>query len=152
MSRRGKGAPCPLLVERQGLPLAVTRAAAQDHDVRWAQPPRALVRAPQRRGRPRTRLPQLTADTGYDRRALRRWVRAHGTASGIPQRASPHRRSRGRPPLAPRRFARQRWRVERSFAWLQQFRRLAVRWDHSLVAYRGFVTVACTVLCLREFP
>ena len=151
MSRRGKGTKCTLVVERQGLPLAVTLASAQDHDVRWAQPTLALVRVPQRRGRPRTRLPQLTADKGYDSRTLRRWLRAHGTASCIPQRAYAHRRSRGRPPLAPRRFARQRWRVERSFAWLQQFRRLAVRWDHSLVAYPGFVTVACIVICLRKF-
>lgn len=119
--------------------------------MRWAQPTLALVRVPQRRGRPRTRLPQLTADKGYDSRAVRRWLRAHGTASCIPLRTYAHRRGVGRRPRALRHLARQRWRVERSFAWWQQFRRLAVRWDHSLVAYHGFVTVACIVICLRKF-
>ena len=99
VNRRGKGTKCTLVIERQGLPLAVTLAAAQDHDVHWAQPTLALVRAPQRRGRPRTRLPQLTADKGYDSCTLRRWLRSHGTASCIPRRAYTHRRSRGRPPL-----------------------------------------------------
>lgn len=130
----------------------MTLASAQDHDVRWAQPTLALVRVPQRRGRPRTRLPQLTADKGYDSRAVRQWLRARGTASCIPLRTYAHRHQRGRRPQALPRFAHERWRVERSFAWLQQFRRLAVRWDHSLVAYHGFVTVACIVICLRKFP
>jgi transposase len=132
--------------------LAVTLASAQDHDVRWAQPTLTMVRVPQRRGRPRTRLPQLTADKGYDSRAVRQWLRQRGTATCIPLRAYAHRRRVGRRPTAARHLARQRWRVERSFAWLQQFRRLAVRWDHSLVAYHGFVTVACIVICLRKFP
>lgn len=152
MSRRGKGTKCTLVVERQGIPLAATLASAQDHDVRWAQPTVAQVRVPQRRGRPRTRLLQLTADKGYDSRAVRRWLRQRGTATCIPLRAYAHRRRVGRRPQALPRFARERWRIERSFAWLQQFRRLAVRWDHSLVAYHGFVTIACIVICLRKFP
>lgn len=129
----------------------MTLAPAQDHDVRWAQPTLALVRVPQRRGRPRTRCGRLTADKGYDSRAVRRGLRRRGIPTCIPLRTYAHRRGVGRRPIAPRRFAQQRWRVERSFAWLQQFRRLAVRWDHSLVAYHGFVTVACIVICLRKF-
>ena len=118
VSRRGKGTQCTLVVERQGIPLAAPLASAQDHDVRWAQPTLAWVRVPQRRGRPRTRVPPLTADQGYDSRAVRQWWRAQGTASGMPLRASTPRRRVGRRPATPRHLARQRWRVERRFAWL----------------------------------
>ena len=47
----------------------------------------------------------------------------------------PHRRNRKKPKLQDgrklRRY-RRRWKVERTFAWLDNFRRLVVRWDRLL--------------------
>ena len=106
---------------------------------------------PQRWGRPRTRPRRLTADKGYDSRPFRHWLRRKGVASCIPSRTYRHRRWVGRRPQAVRRFYQHRWHIERSFAWLQQFRRLTVRWDYHLEAYHGFFTVACIVICLRKF-
>jgi transposase len=40
--------------------------------------------------------------------------------------------------------------VERTFAWLGNYRRLLVRYERSLVVYEGFFTIACIMICLRK--
>jgi transposase len=60
------------------------------------------------------------------------------------------RAKRGRPVVARREDYRQRFRVERSFAWLGDFRRLLIRWEHHSIVYRGFYTVAVLLICLRR--
>jgi len=47
-----------------------------------------------------------------------------------------------------RRYKR-RWKVERLFAWLGNFRRLVVRYERRADNYLGFVRVACMVILLR---
>lgn len=91
-------------------------------------------------------------DKAYDAQDLRQGLRRRGIRSCIPLRQYAHRRMLGRPPEAPKRFYRQRWIVERTFGWLSNFRRIVNRWDHSLVAYHGFFTVACIILCVRKLP
>jgi transposase len=46
---------------------------------------------------------------------------------------------------------RRRWHVERFFAWLFSFRRLAIRWDRLVENYLGFVHLACILILLRQF-
>jgi hypothetical protein len=41
-------------------------------------------------------------------------------------------------------------RGERSFAWLGNFRRLLIRWEHLSSVYQGFFTVAVLLICLRR--
>jgi transposase len=66
---------------------------------------------------------------------------------------APHRRGRTRPktqdgrPL--RRFKR-RWKIERLFAWLGNFRRLVVRYERSAHNYLGFVHLGCILILLRH--
>ena len=45
---------------------------------------------------------------------------------------------------------RQRYKVERSFAWLGNCRHLLIRWEGLLVVYRGFFEVALLILCVRR--
>ncbi|MGI5904633.1 MAG: IS5/IS1182 family transposase, partial [Thermoguttaceae bacterium] len=45
---------------------------------------------------------------------------------------------------------RRRWKIERTNAWLQNFRRVLVRFDHSITMYTGFVTLACIMITLRQ--
>jgi hypothetical protein len=40
--------------------------------------------------------------------------------------------------------------VERSFAWLGNFRRLLIRWERLFGVYRSWFTVAVLLLCLRR--
>ncbi len=49
-----------------------------------------------------------------------------------------------------RRYKR-RWKVERLFAWLQNFRRVLVRHDRYLENYIGFVLLGCIVILLRNY-
>jgi len=53
------------------------------------------------------------------------------------------------PGIRLRRYKR-RWIVERAFAWLGNYRRLAVRYDRSLTIYRGFFHIACFMIVLRR--
>jgi len=48
-----------------------------------------------------------------------------------------------------RRF-RKRWKVERFFAWLQNFRRLVVRYEYHLKNFLAMVQLGCIVILLRS--
>ena len=67
---------------------------------------------------------------------------------------APHRRNRRAENVTqdarPLRRYRRRWKVERTIAWLQHFRRLCIRWEKSSLLFQGFVHFACTMLLLRE--
>ena len=49
-----------------------------------------------------------------------------------------------------RRYKR-RWKVERLFAWLKNFRRIANRWDYKFQNYHAFVELGCIVLILNRY-
>ena len=48
------------------------------------------------------------------------------------------------------RRARRRWKVERLFAWLQNFRRLVTRWEYKDENFLGFLQLGCVVILLRQ--
>ncbi len=45
---------------------------------------------------------------------------------------------------------RHRWEVERTLAWLAQFRRLAVRHDRRANVHIALTTLGVTVICMRQ--
>jgi hypothetical protein len=49
-----------------------------------------------------------------------------------------------------RRYKR-RWKVERLFAWLGNFRRLVGRYEWRVENYLGFVRLGCVMILLRQF-
>ncbi len=49
----------------------------------------------------------------------------------------------------PLRRYRRRWKVERLFAWLQNFRRLVVRYEYHAENFLGFVYLGCILILLR---
>lgn len=52
--------------------------------------------------------------------------------------------------MADRAAYRERWRVERTFAWLMSYRRVVVRWDRLVGVCRGFVLFALAMICLSR--
>jgi transposase len=44
-------------------------------------------------------------------------------------------------------LGRWRWVVERTFAWLNQFRRLRVRYEKRADIHEAFLSLACALLC-----
>jgi len=49
-----------------------------------------------------------------------------------------------------RRYKR-RWKVERLFAWLQNFRRIGTRYEYHADNFLGMVLLGCSVILLRQF-
>ena len=45
---------------------------------------------------------------------------------------------------------RKRWKIERTIAWLQNFRRVLTRHDRIFTVYCGFVHLACLMVTLRH--
>jgi transposase len=44
-------------------------------------------------------------------------------------------------------LGRRRWLVERTFAWLNQFRRLRVRYDKRADIHEAFLLLGCALIC-----
>ena len=53
--------------------------------------------------------------------------------------------------IIPRRRYKRRWKVERLFAWLQNFRRVLVRHEYHAVNYLGFIQRGCTIILSRWY-
>jgi transposase len=116
-------------------------------EVHLAEPTLATIRIPCRRGRPHTRLQELVADRGYDSEPLRvRW-RARGIRPCIPRRRNARPRRGPKPNLAGYRL---RWYIERTVAWLGNYRRIIVRYERQPQIYHSVVALACILICLKR--
>jgi len=90
-------------------------------------------------GRPRQRPDHVIADRGYDHDTHRRALWHRGVTPVIARRQTEHRSGLGRWP----------WVVERTFAWLPNFRRLRIRWERDPIIHTAFLTLACAAICWR---
>ena len=67
---------------------------------------------------------------------------------------APHKSNRSKPPTqdgrALRRYCR-RWKIERFFAWLHNFRRLVTRWEYHESNFLGMVQLGCILILLRRY-
>jgi transposase len=91
---------------------------------------------------------KLIGDKAYDDNALDE--RLHENF-GIELIAPNRRRCRRTQDARPLRRYRRRWKVERLFAWLGNFRRLVVRYEHHVDNFMGFLSLALAVITLRYF-
>jgi hypothetical protein len=68
-----------------------------------------------------------------------------------PKRRPKHwKAKRGRPVVVRKDDYRLRYKVERSFAWFGNFRRLLIRWEHLFSVYRSLFTFGALLICLRR--
>ena len=97
-----------------------------------------------------TALPtRLIGDRAYDSDPLDACLRGLGI-----DMIAPHRRNHTKPPTQDGRSLRRykrRWKVERLFAWLGNFRRLVVRYEYHAANYLGFVHLGCILILLRQY-
>ena len=89
----------------------------------------------------------LIGDNAYDSDKLDIRLRDYGI-----ELISPHRRNRKNKTQDLRRLRRyrKRWKIERLFAWLQNFRRLAVRYERHAENFLGMLYLCCCVILLRH--
>ena len=139
-----------VVVDGQGIPLGSTLASASPAEVKLAEETLEAVSVPRPgRGRPKKRPKRLIADRGYDSDPLRKQLKRLKIDPIVP-----HRRNRKKPKTQDgrklRRY-RKRWKVERTFAWLGNFRRLVVRYERHIQVYQAFFHLACLVITLNRF-
>lgn len=91
---------------------------------------------------------RLIGDRAYDSDSLDQALAEQGI-----EMIAPHRRNRKRPKTQDgrklRRY-RRRWKIERLFAWLGNFRRLTVRYERHLENFLGFVQLGCIMILLKH--
>lgn len=104
--------------------------------------------SPGAKGRPRQKPKRVIADRAYDSDPLLERLHKRGIELIVPYRKNSKLRKHedGR---KLRRYKRC-WIVERTEAWLGQFRRLLVRHEHLLSTYRAFFYLACLWITLRR--
>lgn len=130
-----------MIVDRHGTPLVVSLTSGNRHDVTQLMPLLdAIPRIRGARGRPRHRPRRLFADRGYDYDKYRRLLRARGITPKIARKGTAHGSGLGKT----------RWVVERTFAWLHQFKRLRIRYEIRADLHLGLLQLACSIICLRR--
>ncbi|HEV2461933.1 MAG TPA: IS5 family transposase [Ktedonobacterales bacterium] len=144
-TNRGKlGTKRHVVVDRNGVPLAVTISGANVHDsqlLEEAVDAILALRLPHRqRGRPRKRPVKLHADKGYDYPRCRRALRARSIVPRIARRGIE----------SSERLGRFRWVVERTLSWLNRFRRLKVRYERRADIHQAFLSLGCALICWKQ--
>jgi transposase len=94
-------------------------------------------------------LPQrLIGDKAYDSDALDQTLAEEYGVAMI----SPNRRNRKQKTQDGRQLRRyrRRWKVERLFAWMHNFRRLVTRWEYKIENFLGFAQLGCLLILLRH--
>jgi len=140
---RGKsGTKRHVLVEREGIPLAVTLSGANVHDNQQLEATLDAVDPIRRpRGRPRKRPQKLHADKGYDAAWCRQACRKRGIIPRIARRGIE----------SSQRLGTHRWVVERTLSWLNRYRRLKVRYERRADIHQAFVELGCALIVWNFF-
>lgn len=128
------------IADRSGIPIAVYVASASPHEVTLVDETIdacLTLELPER----------LIGDKAYDSDALdQQLAEERGIEMIAPNRANRSKTQDGRPL---RRYKR-RWKMERAIAWLQNFRRLVVRYERHARNFLGMVHLACIVILSRR--
>ena len=140
-TKRGKGSKIMAIADGNGLPLAACVASASPHEVTLVEKTLDEIFSPKEPER-------LIGDKAYDsdplalRLDLRRDI----------ELIAPHRTRRKHPTQdgRPLRRYKRRWKVERLFAWLHNFRRLVVRYEYYPENFQGMVHLGCILILLRH--
>ncbi len=122
------------------MPLAVTLTGGNRNDVTQLEPLiDAIGPVAGKPGRPRQRPEALYADRGYDHDKHRRLLWRRGVKPILARRGQGHGSGLGKV----------RWVVERTFAWLHNFRRLRTRYEVHGYLHDAFLKLGSAVICAR---
>ena len=131
------------VADASGLPVAAHVESASPHEIKLVEATiesSFVVHTPER----------LIGDKAYDSDGLDQYLKE---SRGI-EMIAPHKGNRTRPRTQDgrklRRYKR-RWKIERLFAWLQNFRRIVVRYEYYAENFLGMVQLGCAIILLRYF-
>ena len=141
-TKRGKGTKLMAVADGAGFPVAISVGSASPHEVRLVEETleKRLIEAKPER---------LIGDKAYDSDPLDLRLAEQGIML-----IAPHKNNRKKPKTqdgrALRRY-RRRWKGERLFAWLQNYRRILVRYERFLENYLAFVQLACILIFVKTY-
>ena len=129
-----------VLTEGHGLPVSGEVTGANTNDVTQLKPlvediPK--LKNPQTNRRRKARPKKLLADRGYDSQPHRDWLEEQGIIPKLAKRNTPHGSGLGK----------ERWPVERLFAWLHDDRKIRVRDERKSLIHTALVTLAMALIC-----
>ena len=140
-TKRGKGTKIMGIADRHGLPLALRAESASPAEVKLVEQTleeRFVADVPER----------LIGDKAYDSDHLdEQLLQNFGTEMIAPNKVNRRVPTQDGRPL--RRYGR-RWKIERLFAWLFNFRRLVVRYEYHAENFQGLIHLAAAVILLRH--
>jgi len=141
-TKAGKGVKIMVLVDAHGVPVAVNTASASPHESKLVQGLFDFML---------TRLTpdRLIGDKAYDSDTLDDEMAAQGTDLIAPHRANRKPDNITQDGRRLRRYKR-RWKVERTIAWFQNFRRLCIRYEKSTKLFQGFLHLGCSIILLKQ--
>jgi transposase len=138
-TKRGKGTKIMAIADGHGVPIALRTESASPAEVKLVEQTleeRIVPDVPER----------LIGDKAYDSDKLdKALMQNFGTEMIAPNRENRRQTQDGRPL---RRYVR-RWKIERLFAWLFNFRRLVVRYEFHAENFLGFLQLGAAVILLR---
>lgn len=139
-TKRGKGTKIMAVADRNGLPVSICVESATPHEVKLATSTLVQMIVPE--------APQnLIGDNAYDSDKLDCELRKYGIELIAPHRSN--RKNLSQDLWRMRRY-RRRWKIERLFAWLQNFRRLVVRYERYAENFLGMLYLGCCIILLRH--
>ncbi len=130
-----------VVADGQGIPVGISLHSASPAEVTLVEETLDTVQVNE------AQLMRLIADKAYDSAPLRKRLAEQNI-----EQITPHKRNRVKKKLQdgrPLRRYKRRWIIERTIAWLGNFRRIATRFDHSINLYTTFVHIACTIITMR---
>ena len=129
------------ITEKRGRPVSVFIASASRHEVVLVHPTLNACIV--------SELPAiLIGDKAYDSDPLDASLRQRGIEMVVPHKKNRKRRATQDGRRLPR--CKRRFQVERFFSWIEDFRRLVVRWEYHAENYLGFVHLACLRMLIKH--
>ena len=141
-TKRGKGTKIMGLTDACGIPIAIDTSSASPHEI-------TLVESTLDSCFLKSLPEKIVGDKAYDSDPLdERLASERGVTLVAPHKAN-RIKCQSQDGRVLRRYKR-RWKVERLFAWLQNFRRLVVRYEYHLDNFLAMIQLGCIVILLRR--
>lgn len=141
-TKAGKGVKIMVMVDARGLPVAVKTCSAQPHE--------SMLVAPMFDFMISVDFPEkLVGDKAYDSDSLDLILAERGIDLIAPHRVNRRPENKTQDGRKLLRYKR-RWTVERTISWLQNYRRLCIRWEKSTAMFQGFLHLTCSILILKD--
>ena len=141
-TKRGKGTKIMGLTDACGLPIAACATSASPHEVTLVDDTLDACFLKDVPGK-------IVGDRAYDSDKLDEQLAEERGVEFIAPHKSNRKKAATQDGRALRRY-KKRYKVERLFAWLQNFRRLVVRYEYHLENFLAMIRLGCIIILLRR--